>query len=273
MKHLRKAKSKLLCLFVACIFSLQSMPIAVLGLVDYDTVSNLRCEKICSQPTQPYANFFGILNWKQYDKYSKVFDISTPTIQQIFAPIDTAIMMQGEAVPARLYPFGRIADQEATGIANFVIFMETEQYYIEQSDNWLRLSSVPPLLPAFLEITQVPDITVNEMVYQIKNEIDFDTHEANEFFRHNPPTKDFPFTEIGFFDVDDIGEDTYFIWDWWNTPYTRIFVRDNLQDGVFVVTIQHGYGAISGFGVRFRHYISTLKTLGLCPRLHGRATP
>ena len=35
--------------------------------IGYDTVSNLRYEKICSQPTYPYANFFGIFNWKPYE--------------------------------------------------------------------------------------------------------------------------------------------------------------------------------------------------------------
>ena len=56
------------------------------------TVSNLRYEKICSQPTQLYANFFGIFNWKQYEVITLNESVRSPNQSVIITIIALRVL-------------------------------------------------------------------------------------------------------------------------------------------------------------------------------------
>ena len=187
---------------------------------------------------------------------SGIIELETATIQDLFEPIQSTIMMEGEPIYVELYPFGKLIEEDEKNYANFVIFIQSELFYVQQSYNFLRITPIlgdlnAPL--AFMEITQTADIAVVEAIEKIKSEINFSALASFAQFSHAPPTKDFPFDIISFLEFD---ENMY-----QDAKLIRIFIRDNLNGGVFIITTQHTLEATGGFGVRFVYFISTLKII------------
>ena len=97
-----------------------------------------------------------------------------------------------------------------------------------------------------MEITQIMDITVAEAEYRIKADVDFNSY---QYISYKEPTEDFPFRIIDLSEGSD-----------WNSKITRLFIRDNAQGGVFVITVQTFTEGIN-WAVRYGHYINTLEII------------
>jgi len=176
---------------------------------------------------------------------------SSITIQDLFDPRLAVIFMEGTPLLVRHYPFGEIMDADMEGMSSFVIYIENF-YQVEQQDNFLRVTpswDMPQGFPeVFMEIKQVPNITIAEMEYRIKTTFIFDHFYS--FHGHYPV--DFSVVSLGFYDDTDSMVNDVFI---------DIYIRDNGNNGVFVVTMQYCHESFTGHGVRFLNSIWTLDVL------------
>jgi len=157
------------------------------------------------------------------------------TVHGLFAPMDVEVLPHEEMflgeIPGffRFYPFGEIMEQEAEGLASFVIFI-TEGYEAEQRFNFLRITparALPNEPEVFMEITQVANVTLAEMESKIISCIDFSRYPIGE---HLQPTERFPFVRIRL--VDGFSE---------HNKVTNIYIWDNNCGGVFVIKTQYGF--------------------------------
>ena len=172
------------------------------------------------------------------------------TVQHLFEPKDTEIYLEGIPIPVRLYPFGEVAAHDTAGRAGFVIFVEPEQH-VYQSDNLLRITpnfDTPQHLPDnFMEIIQIANITVDEAESYIKAAFDINSY---RYSFYTAPTEAFPFSIIEFYDGIEF-----------DSKSTRILIKDNNHNGVFVITVQNSVESVA-FWVRCKHYIGTLSIIG-----------
>jgi len=124
---------------------------------------------------------------------------------------------------------------------------------VEQRDNLLRITPFweksTSLSESFMEIKQIPNTTIEEMEQMVINSTDFSRY-YDTF--HNQPTADSPFASFTLYDGFD-----------GNNIVTNIYIKDNKNEGVFVVTTQHTIEATEGIGVRFRASLKTLEVLDL----------
>jgi len=200
----------------------------------------------------------------EYDTINNEYEILTPAnqietkknstddsiiIQDLFEPKDMTIYIEGVPVLIRHYPFGEISSIE--GIASYVIFIE-EIYHVEQRDNLLRAiwDDTPEYLHVFMEIKQVPNITVIDMEQKI---ITYFEHN-HYLFLHSQATEYFPFVRLGFYG----GTDLIFEWD---SVVINIYIKDNTQGGVFVITTHYFFEAAGGHSVRFINSLKTIEIL------------
>jgi len=172
------------------------------------------------------------------------------TIQDLFSPKLVTIFIEGMPELIHLYPFGEIVEPSKEGMVSYVVFVD-DFYHAEQQENLLRIVpylDMPPTAPkVFMEIKQIPNITVEEMEDKIKSTIDISHY---YFFFHEQATEDFPFVKIEFF--DSIA---------WDSIVTVIYIKDNSNNGVFVITAQYSYEAIGGHGVRFLNILRSLEII------------
>ena len=170
--------------------------------------------------------------------------------QDLFEQREDIIYLQGIPVPVMVYPFWEIVATEENGRASFVIFVDPECFDITQNVNFFRMDSIsfPPSGESrvFMEVTQLTDINVDEAISLLKLEHDFDFYELSSY---TYATEYFPFYSFSF----SYGYG-------WDAKTTRIFVRDNTQGGVFVITVQCDIQN-AGFLQLTRHYVSTLVIL------------
>lgn len=177
------------------------------------------------------------------------------TIQDLFNPIEVTVFSQNmsfrEAMPEYkiFYPFGEIMDYIVEGKANYVIFVE-EGHQIEQQSNMLRISPIgdtqPDEIPVFMEITQVPEITVPEMENLIMTTLNLNQYTV---ILHLQPTESFPFVIIRFHDNQDLG------------AVTSKYIRDNAHGGVFVIKTQYSTTA----GSHRHQFLNALRTMEIIP--------
>ena len=162
--------------------------------------------------------------------------------QASLEPIDYVIYMEGLPETIQLHPFSTISEQD--GMANYVTYIEADYYNVEQQDNLLRITPNIDIYPiVFMEIKQIPNVSVMEMEAEITNSKAFNN--CTTF--HTPSTEDFPFVRIEFYDGDER-----------DSTVTNFYIRDNSHGGVFVATAQYFTEAVGGHGVRFMHYLKTL---------------
>ena len=141
--------------------------------------------------------------------------LGAPTaIDRLFQPKMVEVYQEGFPYCVLVYPYGEIAEQ--VGMASYVIFLqEWDGLGVEQRDNALRTHG--------FELTQVLNVTVDEMVDAIRRDSDY-----RHFQEGDSPTADFPYAT--FWAVD--GQS-------WNSIATILFIRDNLRGGVFYITLRH----------------------------------
>jgi len=183
---------------------------------------------------------------------SDVYLDSAATIQDLFEPKFIMTFMMGSPVMARYYPFGTIVEAGIEGIASYVIFIE-RFYQVTQENNLLKITpfwEMPIDWPEFfMEIKQVSNTTISEMEQKIVNSTDFDSY--CEVF-HSQLTEYFPFVRFTMFSAFDAGD-----------IVTDIYIKDNKNGGVFVITTQYTEEAAEGIGARFRNFLKTLEILDL----------
>jgi len=177
--------------------------------------------------------------------------IGQRAINDYFSPLNIATLHHGaslrESIPDtfKLYPFGEIMNPEIEGLASFIIYFG-ERFQAEQWHNMLRITPVgdymPDNVPVFMEITQVSNITVQEIEYKILSTIDGNPS-------HLQPRANFPFVEVRH--RDSGGSDSV---------VTSTYIRDNLHGGVFVIITQHSFGRGWAYGVDF---VNSLKTFAI----------
>ena len=182
------------------------------------------------------------------DVTDNIYPNSSVTIQDLFDPRLAIIFIEGTPLLVRHNPFGKIVEADTDGMASFMIFIE-DFYQVEQQDNLLRITppwDMPPGFPeVFMEIKQVPNTTIAEMEYMIETTFDFDHFYS---FREQYPV-DFSIIKLGFYGDLDIMV---------NDVLIDIYIRDNGNGGVFVITMQYCHEAFTGHGVRFLNSIWTL---------------
>lgn len=171
------------------------------------------------------------------------------TIQSLFDPKFVMVFMEGMPELVRYYPFGEIV--EAEGMSSFVIFIE-DFYQVEQRDNLLRVinpwNDPPYFTEIFMEIKQVPNTTIEEMEYKIEASFDFGFFSS---LRGQSP-ENFSIITLEFYDdLDFVGDDVII----------HIYIRDNGNGGVFVVTMQYCIVGFTGAGVRFLNSIWTMEII------------
>ena len=182
-------------------------------------------------------------------------------IQQLFEPWEYE-GLGPEAIHAfiRYYPYGEIVDPGTEERASFVIFIPrylSGEYHlqVEQQENLLRVVPIVQMLdhpPSFMEITQVPNVTVYEMKERLWAEMD-----PSLIYYHRLPTEDDPFAAI--FQEDVIWEDDGSRI--WLYVINGVYIRDNNQGGVFVITTQFSSDGAEWFGSLFSRSISTLEII------------
>ncbi|MCL2049791.1 MAG: hypothetical protein FWG87_13810 [Defluviitaleaceae bacterium] len=158
---------------------------------------------------------------------------------------ESVIYMEGLPEAITLYPFISISEQE--GIASFVIYAENH-YQIESRENLLRITpkeDMPDLPDVFMEIKQAPSITVSEMAEEITSSMALARYAFS-----TPPTAEFPFLRLDFYDGDER-----------DSTVTSFHIRDNALGGVFLATAQYFVEAAEGHNLRFMHYLETLELL------------
>jgi hypothetical protein len=180
--------------------------------------------------------------------------IHPKTVQDLFRPMDIMVLSHNAPLGEtpqfiRFYPFGEIADPKTEGKASFVIFID-EGYRAEQQANLLRLipaDDSPPNPPlAFMEITQAPNITLEEAERGVMSSIDFGRYSGNY---HGQPTERFPFIQIRFWDGGTS-----------DSMLTNIYIRDNEHGGVFIITTQHTFASWH-HASNFRNALETFKII------------
>jgi hypothetical protein len=145
----------------------------------------------------------------------------------------------------RFYPHEIFTEQN--GLADYVIYID-DFYVARQSENHLRVTSIFEELldyypPLFMEITQVSNITAEEMAREIISAAD-----ASNLLFHNEPQKDFPYIRIGFISDEDEHHEIM----------TDFYIRDNENGGVFLATV-HFFDIASGANAHYGHMLRTLE--------------
>ena len=121
--------------------------------------------------------------------------------------------------------------------------VDITRFDLGQNDNLLKIQpEMTWFYYGFMEIIQVPDITVDEMIYKIKNDPVLERYDSM-FYRE--PSTFFPFVTV-FFQTDKNKHRWDLDWDdperqAWEMDFTTAFhVKDNLLGGVFVIkTVVH----------------------------------
>jgi len=194
---------------------------------------------------------------------NSLVDLNTDNIidiQDLFEPKFVIIFTLGIPVLVRYYPIVEIAEAGTEGIASFVIYVD-QFYKVERQDNLLRLIH-PRNVPAddwsiewsdtaFMEIKQVPNITIEEMEQKIISYINSNRYYST--FHHQPSEeKDIPYVTFSLADGFE-----------WDSIITSIQIKDNENGGVFVITSQSTLAALENLNSRFRSFIKTLEVLDL----------
>jgi len=177
------------------------------------------------------------------------FADSLIAIQDLFEPRYVTIYMEGMAELVRYYPYGKIADAGTKGMASYVIFIE-DSYQVKQQDNLLRAVpfwDMPTDLPeVFMEIKQIANTSVEEMERTIKDAFDL----SHYYFFREQYDDHFPFVGLVFYDGFER-----------DSTVVSIYIKDNAQGGVFVITINYFLEAAGGHGIRFRNSLKTMVIL------------
>jgi len=171
-------------------------------------------------------------------------------IQEMFEPILALMYIPETRIFIELEPFGEISKTE--GIASYVFYINTAIRRIEQSTNMLRIDTArQPAFwypyaedsPAYMEITQVPNITKEEKIYTILSTTDFLLNEWQQ--------------------LEELTQLSYFAPHEWNSIATHIFIKDNGLGGVFVITMHYTAEPFCGCPgyASFVHYFNALRTL------------
>jgi len=177
------------------------------------------------------------------------FADSLIAIQDLFEPKYVTIYMEGMPELIRYYPYGKIVEAGTEGMASYVIFIE-DSYQVKQQDNSLRAVpfwDMPTDLPeVFMEIKQIANTSVEEMERTIKDAFDL----SHYYFFREQYDDYFPFVGLIFYDGFER-----------DSNVASIYVKDNAQGGIFVVTINYFLEAAGGHGIRFRNSLKTMAIL------------
>ena len=177
------------------------------------------------------------------------------SVQDFFVPIDITVLSgiwpSGDFPESiRFYPIGEILEGDTGGKASFVLFIE-EGYRAEELDNVLRVTPVVDGrrydAPNFMDITQVPNLTVDEAEQKILYNIDFANYLT---YNHLPPSDDFPYVTIRL-----VGGGSP------ESTVSTSYIRNNNNGGVFIVTTQNSFGGGWAHGASFRNFLRTLDIL------------
>lgn len=177
-------------------------------------------------------------------------------ITRLFPPVETGLVIEGLVDDVTMNPHGVAGGQDSSGqYADYVIYIEDNQYDIEQGENYLRASSpksenpnLQHLPETYLEIVQIPGKTVDEAA----DEITRAEARSGEFYKVGcqVPTEDFPYMVLSYRDGYE-----------WDSCLRNYYLRDNGKGGVFKITSQYFFEAAEGTGSRFAYYISTLEII------------
>jgi len=165
-------------------------------------------------------------------------------IQDFFEPLDIVVffdnMVSPEDIPnvIRFYPFGEIIPKEIEGKASFVVFIE-EGYQVEQQVNLLRITPFEDIPSVFVEIKQLPNITVEEKIAQIIKNLG-DNRRLSFLL---PPTDNFPFTKIWL--LEDLDNRAII-------QREIMYIRDNTKGGVIFATVNEAGRDLANFDNVFR---------------------
>jgi hypothetical protein len=172
------------------------------------------------------------------------------SIENLYKPKYAIIYLEGMPELVKYYPFGEIVKTGIDGMTSYVIYIE-DFFQVEQQENLLRVTptwNMPIDWPdVFLEIKQIPNITVAEMEQNIISITDFNRYE--EIF-HNQSREDFPFVSFNLYEGLE-----------WDSTVVCIFIKDNKNGGVFVITSQYINVAAEGHGTRFSNILRTLEII------------
>ena len=187
-------------------------------------------------------------------------------IQDLFEPREFLLWMEGDLYPRKWYPFGEIVPLYEPGRASFVVFIyyNTRFDVIKHDINILRVSRELVLsehsFTIMFEVRQIENIKIACAIDKIKEETGFYMHRYTFFF---PPGDDNltmltqqQNLEILFY-VITVYQRNVSVEDRIQYDVVRIFIRDNLRGGVFVITSSFPEFAIFNAGILHSTLVST----------------
>ena len=204
---------------------------------------------------------------KQNDKRMNLEGL---TIHELFEPREFYVWGEGDLFPIRMYPFGEIMAFDEFGLSSFVIYFNYDACFhtIYQEGNILRrISTVSTFDYPFtilFEVTQIENKTVANALEKFKQEMGFNLHRYTFF--HRPGDEELTMLtqqknlEILFYVITVYNRKVY-LYDKALYEVVRVFVRDNLRGGVFIITSRFPEEAVFGAGIFHSTFVSTFKIL------------
>ena len=185
---------------------------------------------------------FQIING--YDLFP--LDIVVGTIQYLFDPMFMIKHIERMPTVVKAYPFGEVHNQRSSGLANYVIYVDT-RFNVVQTENVLRIESRWDPHYMYMEITQFPNITVYDKVYRISSDTPFDV--CSWCSSGGIPFDDVLFASLCFHEDHMVNY------------INRMTIKDNTQGGVFIISEQYPLEAAGGFGHRLTYILMTMKII------------